>query len=99
MLAQKVLTDLIHGSLTLETVQLVVFDEPTETVAMPLYNQIMQNFYYNSSRPGQLASILAFLPFEPLFEGKSHFTEPLYTLCNVFHAEVLSPTDLAALQT
>ena len=96
MLGQKVLTDLIHGSLPIEMVKLIVFDEPTETVAMPLYNQIIQNFYYNSSRNRQPASILAFLPLE--LEGKPHFTETLYTFSNLFHAEVLSPTDLGSFE-
>ena len=64
---------------------------------MPLYNQIMLNLYYNSSINRQLTSILAFLPL-PLLEDKPRFTEPLYTLSNLFHAEVLTPTDLGSFE-
>ena len=76
-----------------------MFDELAETVAMALYNQIMQNFYFNSEKNKLLPSIMAFLPLELLFGGKTHFKEPLYTFSNLFHAEVLSLTDLGAFQT
>ena len=78
-------------------VQLIVFDEPTETVAIQLYNQIMQSFYYNSIIGSQLPSLWAFLPLDVLFEGKPPFLEALYTFSNLFHAHVFSPTELDAL--
>ena len=87
---------MIHGSLSLGRLSLIVFDEPTETVAIQLYNQIMNNFYYNSTTSDQLPSIWAFLPLDAI-AGKPHFLKVLHNFCNLFHAHVFSPTTLDAL--
>ena len=74
-----------------------MFDEPTETVSIQLYNQIIHNFYYNSISSAQLPFLWAFIPLDAICAGKPPFLEVLNTFCNLVYAHVFSPTDLDAL--